>query len=172
MGGFGSGIRGGAAGYSRCTVEDSFYLDAYAMLPVIFQDANGRSRIGKIWWTSHGVKEAEINYSIDGKIFTLFYTLNKTNEIKYAVPLVETRQPKGGARYWFKCPLRTCGRMTAKLYLPKGALYFACRQCYNLTYRSCNESHLFDKFHGVLANYCGLSLEQTKAGLKKWRKAQ
>ncbi len=31
-----------------------------------------------------------------------------------------------------------------KLYYPPGGIYFGCRQCYKLTYESCQESHKYD----------------------------
>ena len=37
-----------------------------------------------------------------------------------------------------------CSRRAAKLHLPPGARYFACRRCYDLTYTSCQDSHRFD----------------------------
>lgn len=49
---------------------------------------------------------------------------------------------KGKRRYFFVCPGRDgrpCGRRAGKLYLPPGELYFRCRQCHNLTYRSSKE---------------------------------
>jgi len=44
-------------------------------------------------------------------------------------------------RYYFKCPGLgdPCGRRVGKLYLPPGETRFACRICYNLTYRSSKE---------------------------------
>ncbi len=41
-------------------------------------------------------------------------------------------------RYFLLCPGLTgpCGRRVGKLYLPPGESHFACRSCYNLTYRS------------------------------------
>lgn len=44
----------------------------------------------------------------------------------------------GGVRWWFHCP--RCDRRSAKLYVPRGGSFFACRICHNLTYRSCNTS--------------------------------
>ncbi len=40
----------------------------------------------------------------------------------------------GGVRYWFICPY--CDRRVGSLYRPKFAVYFKCRNCYNLTYKS------------------------------------
>jgi hypothetical protein len=57
------------------------------------------------------------------------------------ITLKETVTPIGPTRYWFKCPLlidgHLCGRLTAKLYLPPAGRYFGCRNCHELTYRSC-----------------------------------
>lgn len=40
----------------------------------------------------------------------------------------------GGLRYWFICPY--CNRRVGTLYRPRFAVYFKCRHCYNLTYKS------------------------------------
>lgn len=50
--------------------------------------------------------------------------------------------PWGGIRWGFVCPV--CGSARRKLHLPPGGRFFACRLCYDLTYRSCQESHKFD----------------------------
>ena len=78
--------------------------------------------------------------------FTYTSTNRTTNEKKnldYNVQLVRTPCYFGGFRYWFICGLevngRYCGRRVAKLYLPPGGIYFGCRHCYNLTYKSCQE---------------------------------
>ena len=66
------------------------------------------------------------------------YTGEKT-KMEYKVDITDTPCHLGGVRYWFICPLRNCGRRVGKLYLPLGGKYFACRHCYDLTYRSCQE---------------------------------
>ncbi len=62
----------------------------------------------------------------------------------YTVPLVTTRLHSGGLRWWFLCPLsrneQPCLRRVGKLYLPPSGRYYGCRQCYNLTYTSSQES--------------------------------
>ena len=62
----------------------------------------------------------------------------------YKIPLQTTRPHFGDYRWWLTCPLvvsgRPCLRGVQKLYIPPGELYFGCRQCYGLTYRSCQES--------------------------------
>ncbi|RKY07713.1 MAG: hypothetical protein DRP56_05285 [Planctomycetota bacterium] len=55
----------------------------------------------------------------------------------------------GGVRYWFLCPAVVdgvlCEDRASKLYLPPGGELFGCRQCYGLTYESCQQSHKYDR---------------------------
>ncbi len=55
----------------------------------------------------------------------------------------------GGVRYWFLCPAVVdgvlCEDRVGKLYLPPGGKLFGCRQCYGLTYESCQQSHKYDR---------------------------
>ena len=57
----------------------------------------------------------------------------------YRVALEASRPHFGGMRWWFRCPLpvngQPCGRRVKKLHLARGV--FGCRQCGDLTYRSC-----------------------------------
>lgn len=46
----------------------------------------------------------------------------------------------GGLRYWLHCPVVDCERRCYKLYRPDGCRVFACRQCWELCYRSQLES--------------------------------
>jgi len=55
----------------------------------------------------------------------------------------------GGTRWWYVCPL--CNRRMSALYLPPNASHFGCRLCYNLTYRSCQESHTVPALFSVVA---------------------
>lgn len=61
---------------------------------------------------------------------------------------------QGGLFWAFGCPVSTktgrCNRRAAKLYLPPGGDVFGCRPCHNLTYRSSQESHMFDRFEAEL----------------------
>lgn len=71
------------------------------------------------------------------------FTAEKKKDLDYKIELVTTACYFGGVRYWLVCPLanngRLCGKRVAKLYLPGRQIYFGCRHCYNLTYRSCQE---------------------------------
>jgi hypothetical protein len=73
----------------------------------------------------------------------------------------------GGIRYWFLCPAVKdtvyCGNRVTKLFLPPGGSVFGCRQCYDLTYQSCQESHKYDKVFGHIENADVDSLSVTQA---------
>jgi len=58
---------------------------------------------------------------------------------------------------------RGCGRRVGKLYLPPGGRYFGCRQCHDLTYTSCQESHRYDRLFGRLAADTGVDERLVKA---------
>ncbi len=73
----------------------------------------------------------------------------------------------GGVRYWFLCPAVKdgvyCGNRVTKLFLPPGGVVFGCRDCYDLTYQSCQESHKYDKVFGHIAGVDIGSLSVTQA---------
>ena len=73
-----------------------------------------------------------------------------SQHINQEVEIVATPAPLGrGWRYFFKCPGidGPCDRRVGKLYMPPGEEYFACRDCHDLTYRSCQEhSKRLDRF--------------------------
>lgn len=86
---------------------------------------------------------------------TVDYTINTQNHAEPHVLLsycvngmpfsdrfqLSTTQPHyGGTRWWLHCPYPGCQRRVGKLYLPTGGRHFRCRQCHQLTYRSCQES--------------------------------
>jgi hypothetical protein len=68
--------------------------------------------------------------------------------IQYSVPLQCTPTQYSGRRWWLTCTLASggtlCGRRCGKLYLPSDQLYFGCRRCHDLTYRSVQTAHLRD----------------------------
>ncbi len=78
------------------------------------------------------------------------------HRVEEMVPLLTTCPYFGGLRYWFSCPRlvggKRCGRRVAKLYRPPGSWYFACRQCLDLTYVSCQKSHRYDGLFARMAS--------------------
>lgn len=134
MGGFGSG----RPGY-RGVVEDGLTLDGYQLLSVAMRQIRqgAVSYVGNVKWDS----SESIGVSVTEQCCTLSYQ-RAGAPVDCAVPVTDTPQPKGGRRHWFRCPL--CRRRCAKLYHPRHGFAFACRACYGLTYRSCNDSHKWD----------------------------
>ena len=65
------------------------------------------------------------------------------------IPITTTPCYYGGVRYWLRCPAVVdgvlCENRVGVLYLPPAATVFGCRQCYDLTYESCQQSHKYDR---------------------------
>lgn len=111
-------------------------------------------RLGSwVWRNAHsGKRTASLGYELntldDRSYLRVYYTITRWNrdkeEYDYRIPLVTTSCHFGGFRWWFTCALsingRYCGRRVAKLYLPPGGSFYGCRHCYDLTYRSSQES--------------------------------
>ncbi len=130
----------------KTTVEECLTLDVSRLVQedVI---APGLSRRGSWGWSRWGEITSSIGYRTstddhDGR-FTLDYQVSGES-ISLAVPLTVTFPHFGGVRWWFICGVSCngvyCGRRVGKLYLPPGGKLFACRHCYDLTYKSCQES--------------------------------
>lgn len=88
-------------------------------------------------------------------------------KVEEPVALQSTRPFFGGSRWWFTCPLMRgdypCERRVSMIYLPPDSLYFGCRHCYDLTYRSCQQSHQRDFLADLFVKRIpGITAEQTK----------
>jgi hypothetical protein len=140
------------------TVEES--------LVVAMKDLRKRLRsAGTLTWTWRNGGESSIGYYVtgatDGPTVHLHYRWRDTEDVNIPVRLEAAPTRFGGRRWWFICPLIGCGiacnRRAGKLHLPPGAKYFGCRNCHDLTHRTCQEAHrterLFDRlgFHAELA---------------------
>lgn len=108
----------------------------------------GRAKSAEFIWSRRKQTIATIGYesnAIDevNNFVTLKYKRNEES-FNYRVGLSFTYPNFGGRRLWFTCPLvrqgRKCHRRTTRLYLPNGARYFGCRQCYGLAYESQSEA--------------------------------
>jgi hypothetical protein len=111
---------------------------------------------GTIRWydTRTGERTSSVSYTRrhineDSVILQLSYAITRgsgeKDDVEMAICMTTTRPTFGGRRWWFQCPLVVggipCSRRVTKLHSPPGGLYFGCRHCYDLTYRSCQESH-------------------------------
>ncbi len=133
MGGLGSGRHWLS---KKRTVEQCLRLDINKLIK---GDLLGKP-FAEVRWSREGKEIASVSYTLREResILTLYPPLAQD------ISLVTTRLYGGGSRFWFACP--NCRRRVGRLHLPHGKNYFLCRRCYNLTYRSCQESHAFDWF--------------------------
>ncbi|MEK7071990.1 MAG: hypothetical protein AAB969_00295 [Patescibacteria group bacterium] len=107
---------------------------------------------GSISWTSgYEGEKANVGYVLDlqERYFRLRYRIRsggveERTSINHSYPLTTTNCNYGGQRWWFVCSVynngRYCGRRVEKLYLGAGSSYFACRHCYDLSYKSRNQN--------------------------------
>jgi hypothetical protein len=166
MGGYGSGRWKGHR--KKTTVEESLYITAHG-LKEAFDHGPGSMALGS--WPGASVSfRVEDEEGGRGRSLHVTYTREKeARSVDYNVRVVKTSPHFGGARWYFICPLEVngspCLRRVSKLYLPPGALYFGCRECYGLTYTTSQESHKFDALYKALAAEVGRGM--TPADVKK-----
>lgn len=98
--------------------------------------------------------ESEVN-GASGYIRLTYWQKQDSGEKKdydYKVFVAASACYFGGLRYWLVCPIekngQRCGRRVGVLY--KGGEYFGCRHCYELTYRSRNESGKGKAFGAIM----------------------
>jgi hypothetical protein len=132
MGGYGSGRR---VGNIKKTTACYYQLDVRRW------QRDGLLAGGQFFawqWTQDDEVVSSINVKSEPSRVILSYGHRESDEEawhseQYPVWLDWTPCNYGGARAWFLCPARGCGRRVAILYL--GTL-FACRHCYQLVYNS------------------------------------
>jgi hypothetical protein len=119
------------------TVED------YKTIDVRYLQRQGWIYSGMLYslnWTRGGEPSGSIQVKTGHDAITLIYRHKRYGqdweEVNQVVHLTWTPAHFGGRRPWFVCG--NCGRRVAVLY--GAGKYFACRLCYDLTYRSCQES--------------------------------
>ena len=109
---------------------------------------------------------AKVNYTITDR-----NTKEKT-DYEYQISLTTTPCHFGGVRYWFVCPISkngvSCGRRTGILHLASGGNYFGCRHCYDLSYKSRNESRLgrYGNLGFPIVAEC--KIEELYTQIKRW----
>jgi hypothetical protein len=53
-----------------------------------------------------------------------------------------------------------------KLFSPPGERYFGCRHCHDLTYTTCQRSHVDDRVFRPIAEILGVKIKDVKAIMK------
>lgn len=161
MGGYGSTRWNRHA--KKSVVEDCRILSIFALRREGILEQGATSEGILAWRNAYNGKMAasfgyELNTLGHNSYLRVHYTVTRWNgrkeDFDYKVQLIQTNCNFGGARWWFTCPLSTdareCSKRVAKLYLPPSGRYFGCRHCYDLSYRSSQES---DKRVSALRRY-------------------
>jgi hypothetical protein len=115
---------------------------------------------GNVTWSGGEEEAGAIIYRVhpggSGLVLTLGYRVTPPGAaVEEHVRLETTRVPRGGLRWWGRCPLdvngQTCNRRVGKLYLPPGGRFFGCRHCHELTYTSGQKGRKHDSRFLLLA---------------------
>jgi len=132
----------------RLTTDDCFAIDIGDLNRAgVFEGGNVKSCSYRTFCPTVGINlVVEIGNHGEGKSAIELRYVNRfvgqqPRLITLPVCLTQTSCRLGGSRRWFLCPSfpsgSPCGRRVGKLYLPPGGWNFACRDCWNLTYFSC-----------------------------------
>ena len=155
-------------------VEDALVLDARSLVreaAITQSDTAGSLRWlesttgtviaeGVFWLETEGNERCLcLRYAPGGRI-------GEPKEFVTRVSLVTSKQHFGGVRYWLICPI--CEDKAHKLYLTTENTFFRCRRCSELTYKSCQESHRFDRLDGMLAAELGTDVKAVRRAFKLW----
>ena len=131
MGGMGSG---NPQGEKKTLVENCLTLDVTEA--VYLAGPEPEADVDKPWWL-FALYRRHLLGVIGGGQKNI--TLRTAGGRQYKVQL--THSPVAGhlqaKRAWFICP--ECKQRAKKLYLPPGEVFFYCRSCHDLTYRSQQE---------------------------------
>ena len=155
----------------KLTVEQCTCLDARQL-----KLKAGLEYSGELAWQHRYTKETicSCEISLDtlnpqSAWIQLSYGFQDTGEhFCYDIDLENMAQPFGGLRWYFSCPTedrdgQLCGRRVSKLYLPPGGKVFGCRYCHDLTYTSCQTSHMdCDQFYAEIADKVGATPKEVK----------
>jgi hypothetical protein len=168
------GIRGRKVRVESCLVLDIFewkregLLEAGSRYPLLYRVGNPAPE------NTSELRVILRELDLSRHFVDLEYSRRRSGtrqRLRYRVPLTSTEPNFGGERWWFLCPLvregKACARRVAKLYLPPQKLYFGCRQCYCLNYRSSQESHCYDRLVAIYAEQAGKPLAELRPYLRE-----
>jgi len=167
----------------RTTVEECRVLPVRAFTRRGLFPAEEKQR-GVARWVNRRTDEAEASLIFEvaphprSHRLWLFYALPHASQpIGYPVEMDTTPCNFGGVRWWFRCPSQTAseegcnGRRCGKLYMPPGETRYLCRECHDLTYRSCQESNEPGRLERMIAERSGYEATRIKHALDgSWRR--
>ena len=160
MGGKGSG--GWNRWNKKDTVEDHHGLD----VRYLHREGILTGGFNSISWSQGDRTTGSISYWGGPDSISLIYRNRISGgdweDVRQTVHLSWTTCNYGGRRPWFIC--RNCGRRVAVIY--GAGKYFACRHCYDLTYRSCQKSD--SRYSRFLRNYTNLGVNFDRENMPMW----
>lgn len=151
MGGMGSGRQ-----FGKLSVEDNLVLSLSTMLQGGQLTEDGSTQY--LHWYQ-GDRHIEMFTVVISPTATGLHFL--IQELHQHIFLSSTPLHFGGKRWWFHCP--RCNRRCAKLSFSNGERGFYCRICLDLTYESCQGSHVMDLFYAKIAAKMSLQGERKTA---------
>jgi len=129
--------------------------------------SSGQTTAKTSWTSSMTGKTTTVSLLVDvtnEPFVILMYTLTDRdgNKTKYnpTVELTTTPCNFGGKRYWFLCPI--CYSRVGALYLPRGDVHFACRDCNDITYDSRSRSSM------ALFGHTSRQIDKLRSQIKRW----
>lgn len=122
---------------------------------------DGRPLTGQLVWQGGGVQElAEFSLEYTGPrsaLLQLRYGLEVGGSVQAVAEQIRieaSHQHFGGLRWYFLCPLtaneHACVHTAWILYLPPEEMYFGCRHCHNLSYRSRQRGRMRTRFRAAV----------------------
>jgi len=112
---------------------------------LVWREYGSKEIVASVWYTCRQVGN---NWKL-----TLSYTMNKKHSIVEHITITYEKRFIGSKAPVFLCPL--CGKPRRILYSPPGTAYFACRECYDLTYLSSQRAHRYNLARSrVYGKYC------------------
>lgn len=138
----------------KTTVEECLRLPITLFTRRGLVEASGCTT-GSVEWNRAGHEKpiASVSFDVDSTgewpVIWLVFRVEGPENAQTAwqrIGLESTPCTFGGERWWFQCPsplegIDCGGRRCGKLYVPPHASFFACRECYDLTYESRQQSN-------------------------------
>jgi hypothetical protein len=126
---------------SRLTVEDCLSLSIVTLRKHGLLSGRGAGQ-RFTWRDEQGEVVSSINVVVDmdnepNPSARFRYTVKSNgvlHDVDQRMALTPTPTRHEGRRWWYTCP--ACERRAGVLHLPPGEMYFACRSCHDLSYRS------------------------------------
>jgi len=176
MGGYGSGRWGSGKSDAKTLVEACHALDSVLLYREGIIRADTHLLASWEWLDRDRGKAVasiglEVQTESDSGTVLLQYRIRKSGgepyTLDYPIPLLTSRLPSGGLRWWFRCMAScndgpSCRKRVRVLYLPPHERFFACRSCHKLAYESSRESRKYTSVFNTIGADMGIDGRMVK----------